>query len=66
MSGPRLRILMLIVNLGTAGGIASMFLRVLRGSHRFPTEAAVYVAILLVLLLSNAAYIWRQRSPPLG
>ena len=38
-------------------GIASIFIWGLRGVHRFPIEAATYVAVVLALLLSNAAYI---------
>jgi len=58
------RIFLLIANLAVVVGITSTFIWGLRGVHRFPTEAAIYVAVLLLLLLSNATYIWRQRSPP--
>jgi len=61
MSGARVRISLMVANLGVAAGILSIFIWGLRGVHRFPAEAAVYVAILQVLLLSNAAYLWRQR-----
>ncbi|WP_445219013.1 hypothetical protein ACKWRH_01385 [Bradyrhizobium sp. Pa8] len=64
MSAARLRICLLIANLGAVVGIASTFIWALRGVHRFPIEAAIYAAILLVLLLSNAAYIWLQRRSP--
>ena len=61
----RVRILLLLANLGVAAAIASLFIRGLRGVHRFPAEAAAYVAVLLVLLLlSNAAYLWWQRRSP--
>ena len=53
---------LLIVDVGAAILIATVFVWALRGSHRFPTEAAIYVTCVLALLLANAAYVWRQ--PP--
>ena len=61
MSEARVRILLLLANLGVAAAIASLFIWGLRGAHRFPAEAAANVAVLLVLLLWNAAYLWWQR-----
>jgi hypothetical protein len=60
MPKPRARFMLLIANPGVAAAIFSVFVWGLRGAHRFPTEAAVYVAILLVLLASNTVYLWRQ------
>jgi hypothetical protein len=56
------RIVLLIIDIGAAIVIAATFMWALRGAHRFPTEAAVYVTSVLALLIANAAYIWRQ--PP--
>jgi hypothetical protein len=53
--------LLLIVNIAVAAGIAAIFVWGLRGVHRFPTEAAIYVAVLLTLLIANAVYICRVR-----
>ncbi len=58
----RVRMLLLIVNIGVAAGIAATFVWGLRGVHRFPTEAGIYVSVLLVLLIANAVYIWRVRD----
>ena len=63
MSGARVRILLLIVNLGLAAAIALTFVSGLRGIHRFPVEVAIYVGTLLTVLFSNAAYIWWYRRP---
>ena len=54
------RIALLIIDIGAAMVITAIFFWALRGAHRFPTEAAVYVASVLALLLANVAYIWRQ------
>ena len=54
------RIVLLIIDIGAAMVITTIFIWALRGVHRFPTEAAVYVTSVLALLLANAAYIWRQ------
>jgi hypothetical protein len=54
------RIALLIIDIGAAIVITTIFIWALRGAHRFPTEAAVYVTSVLALLLANAAYIWRQ------
>lgn len=61
-SGARVRSLLLILNLVVAVWITLTFVLGLRGVHRFPFEAAVYCAILLSVLLSNAAHFWRHRS----
>jgi hypothetical protein len=57
----RFRLWLLTANIVVAGGIAVVFAWGLHGVHRFPTEAAVYVAVLLMLLIANAVYIWRIR-----
>lgn len=62
MSRSRFRLLLLTVNIVVAAGIAIVFVWGLRGVHRFPAEAAVYVAVLLGLLTANAVYVWRVRG----
>ena len=54
------RIALLIIDIGAAIVITAIFIWALRGVHRFPTEAAIYVTSVLALLLANAVYIWRQ------
>ena len=56
------RVVLLIIDIGAAFVIAAAFVWALRGAHRFPTEAAVYVTSVLALLLANATYVWRH--PP--
>jgi hypothetical protein len=65
MPGARVEKLLLITNGGVAAGITLTFILGLRGVHRFPTEAAIYMTILLVVLLSNAVYFWYHRRPSL-
>ncbi len=60
MPGARARTCLLIVNLVAAALIVSTFVWGLRGVHRFPFEAAIYVTALVTILLSNAAYLWRS------
>jgi hypothetical protein len=56
------RIRLLIVDIGAAILVTTVFVWAPRGPHRFSTEAALYVTSVLALLLANAAYIWRH--PP--
>jgi hypothetical protein len=62
----RFRVALLIIDLSAAATIAALFIWGLRGVHRFPTEAAIYVTVLVVLLLANAAYLWRERGSSAG
>jgi hypothetical protein len=61
MSGVRVEMLMLTMNVGVAAGYAVTFVLNLRGAHRFPTEVAIFASILIAVLLTNAAYFWRHR-----
>ena len=60
MARARVRTCLLIANLIAAALIVSTFVWGLRGAHRFPVEAAINVAALVTILLSNAAYLWRS------
>jgi hypothetical protein len=64
MKPGRIRLLLLAVDIGAIAVITGLFAWSLRGIHRFPTEAAIFVSVYIALLLSNAVYIWRQPKRP--
>jgi hypothetical protein len=60
MKPGRVRLVLLAVDIAAIAAIVGIFVWGLVGTHRFPTEAAIYVAVMVALLISNAVYIWRH------
>jgi hypothetical protein len=54
------RIILLIVNLSAAAGVAGLFIWGLRGVHRFPYEAAPFALGLEMIFIVNLVYAYRR------